>query len=159
MTSPVAMPLACQVAASVFLDLTIIRGGIEMEIELVTIGVQPVGIVSLKDGASRPPGFDEPGSICFADAQSRFLALIGFKAATEVYAIVEGPRFCINAYVEIWCGIKFCGKFLGIPIPCGIKWCRVSVEIAVRHPRTLHRAPTRPPQPTSRLVPRTVHDH
>ena len=51
-TSPVAMPLACQVAASVFLDLTIIRGGIEMEIELVTIGVQPVGIVSLKDGAS-----------------------------------------------------------------------------------------------------------
>jgi len=51
------MPLACQVAASVFLDLTIIRGGIEMEIELVTIGVQPVGIVSLKDGASRPPGF------------------------------------------------------------------------------------------------------
>jgi len=41
-----------QVAANVFLSLTIIRGGIEMEIELVTIGVQPVGIVSLKDGAS-----------------------------------------------------------------------------------------------------------
>ena len=36
-----------------FLDLmSIVRGGIEMDIELVTIGVQPVGIVSLKDGAS-----------------------------------------------------------------------------------------------------------
>ena len=44
---------ACvQVAASVFLDLVLVRGGIEMDIELVTIGVQPVGIVSLKDGAS-----------------------------------------------------------------------------------------------------------
>ena len=42
-----------QVAASVFLDLIVVRGGIEMDIKLVTIGVQPVGIVSLKDGASR----------------------------------------------------------------------------------------------------------
>jgi hypothetical protein len=59
---------ACvQVAASVFLDLVLVRGGIEMEIELVTIGVQPVGIVSLKDGASRPPGFDEPDLDPFAN--------------------------------------------------------------------------------------------
>ena len=56
-TSPVCV-LTCddaicvQVAASVFLDLTVVRGGIEMDIELVTIGVQPVGIISLKDGAS-----------------------------------------------------------------------------------------------------------
>ena len=41
-----------QVAASVFLDLILVRGGIEMDIELVTIGVQPVGIVSLKDGVA-----------------------------------------------------------------------------------------------------------
>ena len=96
-----------------------------------------------------------------ADAVPVFLALIGFKAATEVYAIVEGPRFCINAYVEIWCGIKFCGKFFGIPIPCGIKWCRVSVEIAVRHHyiRTLHRSHTTTSAHVTRLVPRTVHDH
>ena len=40
-----------------FLDLTLVRGGIEMDIELVTIGVQPVGIISLKDGASRPCGW------------------------------------------------------------------------------------------------------
>jgi len=84
------------------------------------------------------------------------LALIGFKAATEVYAIVEGPRFCINAYVEIWCGIKFCGKFFGIPIPCGIKWCRVSVEIAVRHHyiRTLHRSHT---TTSAHVTPRATH--
>ena len=50
-----------------FLDLTLVRGGIEMDIELVTIGVQPVGIVSLKDGASRPPGFDDPELAPFAD--------------------------------------------------------------------------------------------
>ena len=56
-----------QVAASVFLDLILVRGGIEMDIQLVTIGVQPVGIVSLKDGASRPPGFDEPDLAAFAD--------------------------------------------------------------------------------------------
>jgi hypothetical protein len=56
-----------QVAANVFLDLVLVRGGIEMEIELVTIGVQPVGIVSLKDGASRPPGFDEPDLDPFAN--------------------------------------------------------------------------------------------
>ena len=49
------------------MDLIIVRGGIEMDIELVTIGVQPVGIVSLKDGASRPPGFDEPDLALFAD--------------------------------------------------------------------------------------------
>ena len=30
--------------------MTLIRGGIEMEIELITMGVQPVGIVSLKNG-------------------------------------------------------------------------------------------------------------
>jgi len=56
-----------QVAASVFLDLVLVRGGIEMEIELVTIGIQPVGTVSLKDGASRPPGFDEPDLDPFAN--------------------------------------------------------------------------------------------
>ena len=56
-----------QVAANVFLDLVLVRGGIEMEIELVTIGVQPVGIVSLKDGESRPPGFDEPDLDPFAN--------------------------------------------------------------------------------------------
>ena len=50
-----------------FLDLTLVRGGIEMDIELVTIGVQPVGIVSLKDGASRPLGFDYPELVPFAD--------------------------------------------------------------------------------------------
>ena len=49
------------------MDLTLVRGGIEMDIELVTIGVQPVGIVSLKDGASRPPGFDEPDLALSAD--------------------------------------------------------------------------------------------
>ena len=49
------------------MDLIIVRGGIEMDIELVTIGVQPVGIVSLKDGASRPPGFDAPDLPAFAD--------------------------------------------------------------------------------------------
>jgi hypothetical protein len=97
-------------------------------------------------------GFDEPDLDPFAYLLSR----IGFKAATEVYAIVEGPRFCINAYVEIICGIKFCSI-----IPCGIKWCRVSVEIAVRHHyiRTLHRSHTTTSAHVTRLVPRTVHDH
>ena len=56
----------------------------------------------------------------------------GFKAGTEVYAIVEGPRFCLNAFVDIFWGIKFCDTGF-IPLPCGIKWKRFSVEIAVRH--------------------------
>ena len=101
-----------------------------MEIELVTIGVQPVGIVSLKDGASRPPGFDDPEVVLLL-TQYRFLALVGFKAATEVYAIVEGPSFCINAFVDLP-SIKFCGELLGVPIPCGFAWNRISVEIVVR---------------------------
>ena len=50
-----------------FLSLSFIRAGFEMDIELVTIGVQPVGIVSLKDGASRPLGFDYPELVPFAD--------------------------------------------------------------------------------------------
>ena len=41
-----------QVTASVFLDLIIVRGGIEMDIQLVKIAVQPVGVISIKDGAS-----------------------------------------------------------------------------------------------------------
>ena len=100
-----------------------------MEIELVTIGVQPVGIISLKDGASRLPGFDDPGR--GSPTLSRFLAFTGFKASTEVYAIVEGPSFCINAFVDLP-SIKFCGELLGVPIPCGFAWNRISVEIVVR---------------------------
>ena len=49
------------------MSLQVVRGGFEMDIELLTIGVQPVGIVSLKDGASRPPGFDDPELAPFAD--------------------------------------------------------------------------------------------
>ena len=78
-----------------------------------------------------------------ADAVPVFLALIGFKAATEVYAIVEGPRFCIHAFVEYVCGIKTCGSW--IPIPCGFKWCRASVEIVVRHHYTYPPPLPRPP--------------
>jgi len=62
---------------------------------------------------------------------SRFLALTGFKASTEVYAIVEGPRFCINAFVDLP-SVKFCGKVFGVPIPCGFEWNRISVKIVVR---------------------------
>ena len=69
-------------------------------------------------------GFDLP-------TQSRFLSFTGFKASTEVYAIVEGPSFCINAFVDLP-SIKFCGELLGVPIPCGFAWNRISVEIVVR---------------------------
>ena len=41
-----------QVTASVFLDIVVARGGIEMDIQLVKIGVQPVGVISIKAGAS-----------------------------------------------------------------------------------------------------------
>ena len=41
-----------QVTASVFLDLIIVRAGIEMDIQLVKLAVQPMGIISIKDGAS-----------------------------------------------------------------------------------------------------------
>ena len=41
-----------QVTASVFLDLIIVRGGIEMDIQLVKIGIQPMGVISINDGAS-----------------------------------------------------------------------------------------------------------
>ena len=102
-----------------------------MDIDLVTIGVQPVGIVSLKDGASRPPGFDDPELVLLL-TQYRFLALVGFKVATEVYAIVEGPRVCINAFVDLP-SVKFCGKVFGVPIPCGFSWGRIRFEIIVRH--------------------------
>ena len=64
--------------------------------------------------------------------QYRFLALTGFKASTEVYAIVEGPSFCINAFVDLP-SVKLCGKVLGVPIPCGFSWERISFEIIVRH--------------------------
>ena len=88
---------------------------------------------------------------------SRLLALVGFKAATEVYAIVEGPSFCINAYVEYVCGIKFCWI-----VPCGFEFCRVSVEIVVRHthyvPDTSHTTTGAHVSPLTRL-PRAVHGH
>ena len=46
--------VACvQVAATVFLDVVVARAGIEMDIELLKIAIQPVGIISLKDGASQ----------------------------------------------------------------------------------------------------------
>ena len=41
-----------QVTASVFLDIVVARGGIEMDIQLVKIGIQPMGVISIKDGAS-----------------------------------------------------------------------------------------------------------
>ena len=41
-----------QVTASVFLDLIVVRGGIEMDIQLVKIGIQPMGVISINDGAS-----------------------------------------------------------------------------------------------------------
>ena len=47
------MARRAQVTASIFLDLIIIRGGIEMDIQLVKVGFQPVGVVSIKDGAPR----------------------------------------------------------------------------------------------------------
>ena len=54
------------------------------------------------------------------------MALTGFKASTEVYVIVEGPSFCINAFVDFpW--VKWCG-----PVPCGLEWNRISFEIVVR---------------------------
>lgn len=98
--------------------------------------------------------------------QCRFLALVGFKAATEVYAIVEGPNFCINAFVDLP-SVKFCGKVFGVPIPCGFSWERIPFKIIVRHTQLrttmLLSSSTRPPRPTaiapvSRL-PRTVHGH
>ena len=46
------MARRAQVTASIFLDLTVIRGGIEMDIQLVKIGIQPIGVISIKDGAS-----------------------------------------------------------------------------------------------------------
>ena len=49
----IAMARRAQVTASIFLDLTVIRGGIEMDIQLVKIGIQPVGVVSIKDGVPR----------------------------------------------------------------------------------------------------------
>ena len=88
------------------------------------------------------------------------MALVGFKVATEVYAIVEGPRFCINGFVDLrW--IKFCSVW-GTKLPCGLTWKRISVPIVVRYthyvPATSHTTTEAHVSPLTRL-PRAVHGH
>ena len=93
--------------------------------------------------------------------QSRFLALTGFKASTEVYAIVRGPSVCIRAFVDLP-SVKFCGKAFGIPVPCGFEWARLSFDIVVRRthyvPAASHTTTEAHVAPLSHL-PRTVHGH
>ena len=75
-----------EASADVFVSLTVIRGGIELELQLFKFALSPVITVSIKDG---------------------------FDANLRAYLIVTGPRFCIIGYVAFpfpkFCGPVPCG--------------------------------------------------
>ena len=84
--------------ADVFLDIKIARAGITFSFQMFKLAIQPLGILSIKEG---------------------------FKTSTEVWLIMEGPVFCLAAFVAI-AFPKFCGV-----VPCGLQYDKLRFEFDI----------------------------
>lgn len=91
-TTPI---IALQVACDLYLEVLVVRGGISMELQVIRVGVRPVGTLELTTGV---------------------------KGGSDVFLVFYPPTIAIMAFLE-YPKIQFCPEGKKFPVyPCGVTW-------------------------------------